>query len=147
MSLVSSSANSFENGNVEYTPVMLSAAAKAARATGRTAGRAAKNTMKIAVEAAGEIAKDAGLKTLKRPRGKIKVPGGSLGSVSGGSRVKGPKGRGPTMAARDEALKQRKEMLRRIREKEQNDALRRLKEERDERRRQSAAKMQEMMRM
>lgn len=145
MSLISASSSEKNlRDAVEYTPVMLSAAAKAARATGRVAGRAAKNTAKIAAEAAGEIVKDAGLKTIKRPRGNFKLPNRSLGSVSGGSRARG---KGPSMAQRDEAVRQRKKLLQRAREKEQNDALLRLNREMERQRRESAAKMREMLRM
>lgn len=115
---------------------MFSAAAKAARAT----GRAAKSTLKIAGEAAFETAKDAGLKTIKNGRGKIKQPSSGAGSgarsISGGSRRQR---KAADMSERDEAIKIRTEMLRQKKKREQIEALQKLNKEKEEQRRKSAA--------
>jgi len=122
--------------DVECTPVMFSAAAKAARAT----GRAAKRAVKITGDAAFETTKDAGLKTIKKGPRNV-----GARSISGGSRRQRQITR--DMAERNKAIKIRREQLQQEKENEQTEALQRENKQKEQRRKQSAAAMREMMRM
>lgn len=126
--------------DVECTPVMFSAAAKAAISTGKRA-------VKIAGDAAVEIAKDAGLKNIKRGPKNMKQPSGAgARSISGGSRRQSRRKRAD-MSERNEAIRIRREQLQQEKENEQTESLQRENKQKEQRRKQSAAAMREIMRM
>lgn len=119
--------------DAECTPVMFSAAAKVARAT----GRAVKHAVEITGKAAVETAKDAALKTIKKgPKN------AGVRSTSGGSRRQQLQRTRGDMSERNKAIQNRREQVQQQKKEEQNEVLQGQNNQEKQRRKQSAAAVQ-----